>query len=122
MCAPTCVIPALVCSARGRELLLLCSSRLCAACQTLGLSTFRGACPMAYPSAELRFQSREKLISIGGWSRRSETNTFLKILCTFWWLVWKERNKSIFENSESSAQQVASNIEEKVNALHSILF
>jgi hypothetical protein len=77
---------------------------------------------MAYPSAELRFQSREKLISIGGWSRRSETNTFLKILCTFWWLVWKERNKSIFENSESSAQQVASNIEEKVNALHSILF
>jgi hypothetical protein len=44
------------------------------------------------------------------------------ILCTIWWLVWKEQNKHIFENSESSTQQAASSIEEKVknNPFHLI--
>jgi hypothetical protein len=29
------------------------------------------------------------------------------VLFTFWWLIWKERNKRIFEHKESSAPQLA---------------
>jgi hypothetical protein len=32
----------------------------------------------------------------------------LGILATFWWMVWKERNKRIFKDKESSASVVAS--------------
>jgi hypothetical protein len=32
----------------------------------------------------------------------------LGILATFWWMVWKERNKRIFKDRESSASVVAS--------------
>jgi hypothetical protein len=36
------------------------------------------------------------------------------ILITFWWFILKERNKRIFEFSESSAHQVASRIVEAI--------
>jgi hypothetical protein len=43
-------------------------------------------------------------------TRRKNTG----ILITFWWFIWKERNKRIFEFSESSAHQVASRIVEAI--------
>jgi hypothetical protein len=36
------------------------------------------------------------------------------ILITFWWFIWKERNKRIFEQSESSFCQVADRIVDAV--------
>jgi hypothetical protein len=29
------------------------------------------------------------------------------ILTTFWWMIWKERNRRIFDQRESSAQRLA---------------
>jgi hypothetical protein len=40
------------------------------------------------------------------------------IIITFWWLIWKERNKRILEDKEMSAQELANLIQESVNVHH----
>jgi hypothetical protein len=37
------------------------------------------------------------------------------ILFTFWWLIWKERNKRIFEHKEVSGVQLATLIQEAIH-------
>jgi hypothetical protein len=39
----------------------------------------------------------------------------LGILCAFWWMVWKERNRRIFEAKEISAHALAMLIREAVD-------
>jgi hypothetical protein len=36
------------------------------------------------------------------------------VLCIFWWIIWKERNKSNFGNSKKSAQHLTVMILEEV--------
>jgi hypothetical protein len=38
---------------------------------------------------------------------KKEKKRKLGILFTFWWMIWKERNRRIFEDSHLSAQQLA---------------
>jgi hypothetical protein len=38
---------------------------------------------------------------------KKEKKRKLGMLCTFWWLLWKERNQRVFENKHSSVLQVA---------------
>jgi hypothetical protein len=40
------------------------------------------------------------------------------ILLTFWWIIWKERNKRIFEHKETSAHQLAVQIKEAILLQH----
>jgi hypothetical protein len=46
---------------------------------------------------------------------RKERQRVLVVLFTFWWMIWKERNRRIFENKERSAQQLAHLINDEVN-------
>jgi hypothetical protein len=45
----------------------------------------------------------------------------LDILFTFWWMIWKERNRIIFENSHLSAEQLARMAKEEIQ-LHLSVF
>jgi hypothetical protein len=36
---------------------------------------------------------------------KQEKNSNFGMLFTFWWMIWKERNRRIFENKEASAVQ-----------------
>jgi hypothetical protein len=49
---------------------------------------------------------------------RKDRKKKLSILITFWWLIWMERNKRIFEDKEMSAQELARLIQETVNVHH----
>jgi hypothetical protein len=39
----------------------------------------------------------------------------LIVLFTFWWMIWKERNRRIFEGKERSALQLARLIQDEIN-------
>jgi hypothetical protein len=43
------------------------------------------------------------------------------ILITFWWHLWKERNRRIFDNIEQSAPQLACTIQDELSLLHRAL-
>lgn len=46
---------------------------------------------------------------------KEEQKTLLGTLFSFWWEIWKERNRRIFENKEASHQQVSNHILEHIN-------
>jgi hypothetical protein len=46
---------------------------------------------------------------------RREKKLKLGILITFWWMVWKERNRNFFEVEELSAQALAGLIQDTIN-------
>jgi hypothetical protein len=58
-----------------------------------------------------------KLVSGGSKKKRRKENW---ICSAFFWLIWKERNKRIFENKHSSAMQVARLAQEEINIQMSI--
>jgi hypothetical protein len=41
----------------------------------------------------------------------------LGVLFSFWWHLWKERNRQIFENKECSVPQLASMFREEIYLL-----
>jgi hypothetical protein len=49
---------------------------------------------------------------------RKDRKKNLGILITFWWSIWKERNKRIFEDKEMFAQDLACLIQETVVVHH----
>jgi hypothetical protein len=45
---------------------------------------------------------------------RHQKKRKLSILFTFWWQIWKERNRRIFDSRELSVQQLASLISDEL--------
>jgi hypothetical protein len=52
---------------------------------------------------------------------RKEKRKKLEILFSFWWMIWKERNKRIFEHVEISASQLGYLIQEVISMQLSVL-
>jgi hypothetical protein len=48
-------------------------------------------------------------------STSKEKRRKLGILFTFWWLIWKERNKRVFEQKEASVLQLCNLIQESIH-------
>jgi 6-phosphogluconolactonase (cycloisomerase 2 family) len=49
---------------------------------------------------------------------RSERRKKLGILFYFWWQVWKERNKRVFDGKESSFQHLAAWTQDEIQMFH----
>jgi hypothetical protein len=43
---------------------------------------------------------------------KKEKKKRLGMLCTFWWRLWRERNKRVIENKQSSVLQVVRIVQE----------
>jgi hypothetical protein len=76
------------------------------------LPSFSDLLPEGGPSDWMRVMSnsgskKEKLCKVG-------------ILFTFWWMIWKERNRRIFENSELSTPCLALLIIETIRLQNSL--
>jgi hypothetical protein len=75
----------------------------------------------------LQFQSLPvfaQFRTISGWWRASSNavdrtlrRTFNGIVITFWWFIWKERNRRTFQNIKEDALQIARSIKEHVDVL-----
>jgi hypothetical protein len=59
----------------------------------------------------------KKLISEGS---KKDKKRKLGMLCTFWWLIWKDQNKRVFENKHSSVLQVARLVQEEIKLQFSV--